>query len=382
MTRPGEVWRITGVDAAHGTAAIRRLEAAVLANHGDPAAHHALARACMESGYFDRARRCLRAAMSLGDAWLRLPQFGNDLERLRLYPEAWRALAAAGNARMISSGTGQPVRIAVREWDGASLAGKTMLIERRIRHMGAELRVARLIGKVCAEAARCVVRTEDRLVPILRRSFPEAVVVSAMNRLTDVPAADVAASYETLALHYCPDDMAIRRSFVPLRVDSGAVARYRDRYLSGGEKRLIGISWRSTNAAKEVPALVAWLPLLARPDCRFVSLQYGDVKAEIDAATAASGVTLIHDPTVDQLIDMDRFAAQVAAMDAVVTISVTGAHLAGALGVPTTILLDDKPHLAWPVEGEESPWYPQTRLVRQSGKPWREVIASLAATFD
>jgi hypothetical protein len=64
--------------------------------------NHALARACMERGQFDRARRCLRAAMSLGDAWLRLPQIGNDLERLWLYAEAWRALAAVGKARVIA----------------------------------------------------------------------------------------------------------------------------------------------------------------------------------------------------------------------------------------------------------------------------------------
>jgi hypothetical protein len=43
--------------------------------------------------------------------------------------------------------------------------------------------------------------------------------------------------------------------------------------------------------------------------------------------------------------------------------SPAGAHLAGALGVPTTILLNDKRQFAWPVEGEESLWYPRTQLV-------------------
>ncbi|TIL81139.1 MAG: hypothetical protein E5Y76_05460 [Mesorhizobium sp.] len=67
---------------------------------------------------------------------------------------------------------------------------------------------------------------------------------------------------------------------------------------------------------------------------------------------------------------MDRFAAQIAALDAVVTISNTGANLAGALGVPTVVMLDDGFRLSWPAFGETVATYPNARLVRKGGHAW------------
>ena len=61
-----------------------------------------------------------------------------------------------------------------------------------------------------------------------------------------------------------------------------------------------------------------------------------------------------HDATIDQMTDIDGFAAQIAALDAVVTISRTAAHVAGALGIPCIVVRDDKPILAWPVAGSKS----------------------------
>jgi ADP-heptose:LPS heptosyltransferase len=84
---------------------------------------------------------------------------------------------------------------------------------------------------------------------------------------------------------------------------------------------------------------------------------------------------------VDSLGDLDRFAAQVASMDAVVTISNTGAHVAGAVGVPTAIILDDKNHLIWPAWGERTGWYPTVRLVRRNARNWPDVLADAINTF-
>jgi len=80
---------------------------------------------------------------------------------------------------------------------------------------------------------------------------------------------------------------------------------------------------------------------------------------------------------VDQLRDLDGFAAQVAAMDHVVTISNTTAHLAGALGRPGTVLLPQSRglHWYWFTERPDSPWYPSLTLLRQSVPDrWDDVI--------
>jgi ADP-heptose:LPS heptosyltransferase len=84
---------------------------------------------------------------------------------------------------------------------------------------------------------------------------------------------------------------------------------------------------------------------------------------------------------------MDAFAAQIAAMDMVITIDNSTAHLAGALGTPVWVLLPFAPDWRWLLETSRSPWYPTMKLFRQSQPgDWRSVVArvktALAAKSD
>ncbi|MBF0445633.1 MAG: hypothetical protein HQL68_08575, partial [Magnetococcales bacterium] len=111
---------------------------------------------------------------------------------------------------------------------------------------------------------------------------------------------------------------------------------------------------------------------------QFVDLQYGNTKKELKEFTKKSAVKIIQDSSIDQMQDLDGYAAQIAAMDLVVTISSTTAHMAGALGVPTLLMLDSSPLWYWMLHGEKSPWYSSLRLFRQK-KPgeWGEVITEV-----
>jgi ADP-heptose:LPS heptosyltransferase len=81
------------------------------------------------------------------------------------------------------------------------------------------------------------------------------------------------------------------------------------------------------------------------------------------------------DRDVDQLTNIDAFAAQIAAMDLVVTIDNSTAHLAGALGVPTWVLLPFAPNWRWLLERSDSLWYPSIRLFRQTREgDWQSVV--------
>jgi len=62
----------------------------------------------------------------------------------------------------------------------------------------------------------------------------------------------------------------------------------------------------------------------------------------------------------------------------VITISNATAHISGALGKPTWLLLHQLPYWPWQLEGETSPWYPSLRLFRQSrAGDWREPLEPL-----
>jgi ADP-heptose:LPS heptosyltransferase len=95
-------------------------------------------------------------------------------------------------------------------------------------------------------------------------------------------------------------------------------------------------------------------------DATFVSLQ----KEPRPADRATLDRSEIVDLTV-HLTDFAETAALVSCLDLVITVDTSVAHLAGALGRPTWILLPYTPDYRWLLDRDDSPWYPSVRLFRQ-----------------
>jgi hypothetical protein len=262
------------------------------------------------------------------------------------------------------------------EWDGADLSDRNLLVVSRNQHAGAVLRLGRLLPLAARRARRCIALVEARLVPLFRRSFPGIDVRDAGQAEAYVDA-DVIASYETLIEHVGLTEDGRVVPLAPLQPDADQVAGFRNSYRDG--KPLIGICWHSTNDQKDLANLENWATFLSRLDATYVSVQYGDVRADIEKLRAWSGQRIIHDDAVDSLANLDLFAAQTAALDAVVTISNTGAHMAGALNAPMFVLLDDKNHLLWPFTGRNFDWYPAATLYRKANRPWPMAFAEIEA---
>ena len=66
------------------------------------------------------------------------------------------------------------------------------------------------------------------------------------------------------------------------------------------------------------------------------------------------------------LTDFAETAALISCLDLVITVDTSVAHLAGALGCPTWILLPYTPDYRWLLDRDDSPWYPSVRLFRQT----------------
>lgn len=331
---------------------------------------------CIELRQWDiaraRARAAGREAEKIGDI-NGLSLAGTHLERFEDYSLSAHFLAVAGRLKVPSS---------LPEWDGSPLPGQTLQIVQRIRDIGSPIRLARFIPLAARKAGRCIVLANPRLVPLFRRSFPQVDVREEGEDIgKDLAEADIIASYETIWQHLASDGPTLVKQFTPLLPDPALVRDFRKKY-SGDTRPLIGICWASTNTKKDLPGLADWAPMLRSLNVTYVSLQYGDVAADVAELRSLSGCDVVYDETVDSLSDLDMFGAQVAAMNAVVTISNTGAHVAGALGVPMIVLLDDKTHLLWPVQGSQTAWYPSAKLVRKGGREWAEVFAEVRREVD
>ena len=296
------------------------------------------------------------------------------LLRLDLYERAWELRTRAAELD-------QPTPIP--EWDGSDLAGLSVLVRAYTPRdrVGEELRLARFIAPVAKQARRCIVLAEPRLVPLLQRSFDGIEVrPRGIDEAAAFAEADVAAYYETIALYTVKTAEDMKRSFVSLRGAPERVGALRQRY--GARAPLIGLSWTSKNTDKVLPDLKDWEPLLAWAPATFVTLQYGDIKRDVERMQEFTGGRVIHDPEIDQWTDLDGYAAQIAALDAVVSISNTTIDMAGMLGVPTVHIRDDNLSSAiWPRSGP-SPWYPDMIFLYRERRPWSEVFAEARTRLE
>jgi ADP-heptose:LPS heptosyltransferase len=100
--------------------------------------------------------------------------------------------------------------------------------------------------------------------------------------------------------------------------------------------------------------------MLAMPGITWYSLQKDDGEDEIAAVAAARKLVLL-----DARRDFDRKAALMNALDLVISVDTSTAHLAGALARPLWVLLPFAPDWRWLLARSDSPWYPTARLFRQ-----------------
>lgn len=141
-----------------------------------------------------------------------------------------------------------------------------------------------------------------------------------------------------------------------------------ERLANGGP--IIGAAWASGSMVGHLRSVTLMDILSCVPDgALVVNLQYGDCKAEIEAARIARPeVSILDDPEVDQMTDLAGFFAQIGAMDRVLTIDNTTAHACGALGHPDThVLIPTGSECMWyyGLTADRDPWYGNLALYRQ-----------------
>ncbi|HEY2147427.1 MAG TPA: tetratricopeptide repeat protein [Pirellulales bacterium] len=168
--------------------------------------------------------------------------------------------------------------------------------------------------------------------------------------------------------------------------DAQLTDEWRARLDALGPGLKVGISWRAggqpSERRKRTTGLEIWRDIFAVPAVHFVSLQYGETAAEIAVAAAELGAIIYDPPGGDPLVDLDAFAAKIAALDLVISVGNATVHLAGALGVPAWAALPKVPGWRWQMAGREIPWYSSVRLFRQRERgDWGPVFAEIAAAL-
>jgi len=345
-------------------------------------AHNNLGTALMELGRFTEAKtaferviaidpECAEAHHNLSLVLLLTGQFKQGWEE---YEWRWR-----------HGGFSTPLRPFSQEWWNGSPEGIVKLLVWAEQGIGDEVQFSGLIRDIISHGVHVVVECDQRLVPLLQRSFAGTVVVGR----TDPPAPllkDPSITHQIpmgsipRVLGLPPNSMSFQNPY--MTADEEKRDRFRSQYKGNGGPMLVGISWRSGNkqeGLKRTVGLEYWGPIFKVAGVRFVNLQYGDYSGELEAAYNRFGVKVLEDEKVNPLRDLESFAAQVAAMDLVISVDNSTVHFAGAMGVDVWTMLPTVPDWRWGLVGDRTRWYPTMRLFRQGQRgKWEPVISRVA----
>jgi len=158
--------------------------------------------------------------------------------------------------------------------------------------------------------------------------------------------------------------------------------------LGATDKPRIGLAWSGSllnendhNRSISLSDMVQHLP----QDIDFYCLQK-DIRPDDQKILAASpAIKTAADLDKEQgFFDFDDTAALCSLMDRVVSVDTSLAHLAGALGVPTTVMLPSLADFRWLKDRSDSPWYGCMELVRRTrtDKSWDRVIEQAFASHQ
>ncbi|MCP4621263.1 MAG: tetratricopeptide repeat protein [Bradyrhizobium sp.] len=277
----------------------------------------------------------------------------------------WRLQAAAALHLTVAE-------LAQPRWLGAEpVEGKTIAVHGDLG-LGDTIHFARYIPMLAARGARVIAVVQEPLRPLIATMEGVSLCLGMNDRL---PAFDMHCPLSSLPLAFGTTLDSIPAP-VPYLAPPALGDVWRER-LGPPDRSKIGIVWSGN--ANHVNDRNRSIPLQAlRPlfdlDASFVSLQT-ELRSGDEQVLRGQGNIVAAGPLLSNFADT---AALIAALDLVVTVDTSVAHLAGALGRPVWILLPFVPDWRWLLGREDSPWYPSARLFRQGpDRRWEPVVARL-----
>jgi len=268
--------------------------------------------------------------------------------------------------------------LACPRWSGEeSLEGKTLFIHYE-QGLGDTLQFCRYAKLAQERGARVVLEVQPALAPLLRRLGPAIEIVTD---LESARRADCYSPLMSLPLAFKTGLATIPHAAGYLAGDPTRVASWRSE-LGADSTPLVGLAWRGNplqgadqRRSIELGQLIRHLPQRAR----YVRLQ--TEMSEVDRKTLQS-----HSP-LRQLLqppgDFADTAALIECLDVVITVDTSIAHLSGALGRRTWLLLPYAPDWRWLLARDDSPWYRSVRLYRQErAGDWAGPLARIEAAIS
>lgn len=279
----------------------------------------------------------------------------------------------------------------IPKWCGESLEDKIIFV-RAEQGVGDEIMFSSCFPDLISRNPKeIIVECDSRLIELFSRSFPEMDIQGkrkekTLDWLEEFGDISFQVQIGSLPMFFRPsiESFPCRKSF--LEPDPILVKKWKKRFDELGEGLKIGISWRG-GIGKDLAAIRSIQPELWKPvlqsNAHFVNLQYGDCSKDIYQFKRETGVDIYDWDDADPLTDLDNFAAQISALDLIISVDNSTVHFAGAIGAPVWMLTPESADWRWMLDRDDSPWYSTVRLFRQNiNENWSEVFSKIRIELD
>ena len=253
-----------------------------------------------------------------------------------------------------------------------ALTGKTLLIHAE-QGLGDVIQFCRYVPLVAKIGARVLLEVPASLMTLLS-SLPARLIEKGHA----LPAFDYHCPIMSLPLAFKTTLESIPSRASYLEANPDQVSKWQQR-LGPKTRPRVGLAWSGSTAHKNdrnrsIPAKLL-KPLLKMP-FEFHALQTEISTADLGVLSGVPHQLHLHH---EEIKDFSDTAALAQEMDVVISVDTSVAHLAGALGIETWVLLPFSPDYRWLLERTDSPWYDAVSLIRQVQiGEWSGVIATLA----
>ena len=262
-------------------------------------------------------------------------------------------------------------------WQGESLAGRRILLFYE-QGFGDMLHCLRYVPQIVRQALEVTVWIQEPLARLLKEMKP-AYKVCTSNRQLDAAQFDFACSIFSL-----PAKLPSLEAAVPYlwAAPKNREAWYK-KLASVAKGRLkVGVVWAGnpehSNDENRSSSFAEFRRLFTIPGVLWVNLQVGEEQKRFKEISDAERVF----DTAGELTDFAETAGVIANLDLVIAVDTAVAHLAGAMGKPTWLLVPYHPEWRWELKREDCFWYPTMRLFRQTVRGnWQEVLQRVAVAL-
>ena len=413
FTKATALWSLLGASAAQIgqlDQAVQAFEKMISINPNEASSYYNLGNVLQEQGKLKKAIEAYNKAIALKSDYaeaynnigLSLQELGNLDEAIDAYNKALNIKSdyAAPHHNMsltllAAKDFDQGFKQNEWRWETKEFKGKYLTTskpmwngEKRQRILvwgeqgiGDEIMFSSIIPELYTASSQILVKCDKRLIPLFERSFPADIIYLSKGQLVPEDEYDFHIPVGSLPLTFRKSlDSFEKSSLGFLKCDTAKVRNIKDQLTHEQSKKLVGISWTTKSALRNASNRNINLADLARAfdssNTQLVCLQYGDVSDEIEAVKRDFGIDVIQFGNVDNKNDIDGLASLMGACDMVVTIDNATAHLSGALGVPTKLMLPYIADWRWSIAEDSSYWYGALQLYRQSKvNDWHSVLA-------